>query len=236
MSEKTQEIVLRTHILQELTVNEYLQLLLPKELPESIDREDNAIKQRAILIYGRQGSGKTNTARIIVQGIKDVYGAKYVSVQWVEAENFRSVLESKWSNRPIQVINLGDITDVELSEDDAKDFFRIRHIMAEKTGRREGLCVIIFTLHRFHDMPKSFRSDYDSLIVHSLPMNDYDFNFIENKITSEGVRKLEAVEAQETPGLAIVSVRRHLLATIQFPRYIRSKRGIRNILQRIKFW
>jgi hypothetical protein len=222
--------------IQELTVDEYLQALLPRALPESLDDEDNAIKQRVLIVYGRQESGKSNTARVIIQGIKDLYGYKTVTARTVPAEDFRSILDSKWSARPVQVIALEDITDVELTEADARDFFRIRHIMADRTGRLDGLCVVIFTLHRFHDMPKSFRSDYDSLIVHSVPMNDYDYQFIENKITRAGVKMLEAAEIREEHGLAIVSVRRHLLATVQFPRYIRRRRSLRGFLERFKFW
>jgi hypothetical protein len=40
--------------LSELSTQQYLEALLPSELPESQGREDNAIKQRVILIAGRQ--------------------------------------------------------------------------------------------------------------------------------------------------------------------------------------
>ena len=149
-----------------------------------------------------------------------------MGVQWFQAENFRAALESKWPNKQVMVLVIEDITDVKLTDDDAKEFFRIRHVMAERTGRREGLCVCIFTLHRFHDMPTSFRSDYDSLIVLSLPMNDWDFNFISSKVTEDGVRRLELAEALEGHGLAVVSVQRHLLGLTQFPRFVRRKRTI----------
>jgi hypothetical protein len=201
-----------------------------------LDEEDNAIKQRTVIVYGRQDSGKTNTACVIAQAVRDLYGPKQVTIRTVPAEEFRSILDSKWSSRPVQVIVLEDTTDVEFTEKEAKEFFRIRHVMAERANRRDGLCVVVFTLHRFHDMPISFRSDYDSLIVHSVPMNDYDYNFIERKITRAGVDKIERAEAEDTRGLAIVSVRRHLLAAVQFPRRKPRQQGLRRILGRFKFW
>ena len=82
-------------------------------------------------------------------------------------------------------------------------------------------------------MPTSFRSDYDSLIVLSLPMNDYDFNFISSKVTEDGVRQLELAEAEESHGSAVVSVRRHLLGLTQFPRFVRRKRTIQGLLKRL---
>lgn len=201
-----------------------------------MDKEDNAIKQRTVIVYGRQESGKSNVARILVDEVKAVYGAKNVGVQWFQAEKFRSALEAKWPKKPVIVLVIEDITDVKMADADAKEFFRVRHIMARQTGKLEGICICVFTLHRFHDMPTSFRSDYDSLIVLSLPMNDYDYKFIETKITPEGVNGLKESEANESHGLAVVSVRRHLLGLVQFPRYVRKKRVLRGFLEKVKFW
>ena len=133
--------------LPELSVWQYLQALLPSELPHSQDREDNAIKQRVILIQGSQESGKSNTAKVIVQGLRGHYKAKEVSVQWVQGENFKEILDGKWTHKPIQCIVIEDITDCKISELAARNFFRVRHVMSKKTGRKEGLCVLIFTLH-----------------------------------------------------------------------------------------
>ena len=129
-----------------------------------------------------------------------------------------------------------DITDYKISEIVARDFFRIRHVMSKKTGRREGLCVLIFTLHAFYDMPISFRRDYDSLIVQSLPMGKSDRQFVEENIGPEGVNALEEAEAQDTKGLAVVTVRRHLRATVKFPRAARQGRlrEVRNLFHRMR--
>src|SRR5208337_1047780 len=105
-----------------------------------------------------------------------------------------------------------------------RDFFRIRHVMSKKTGRREGLCVLIFTLHAFYDMPISFRRDYDSLIIQRLPMGKSDLQFVEENIGPEGVKVLEEAEAEDAKGVAVVTVRRHLKAIVRFPRAARQRR------------
>ena len=43
-------------------------------------KNDNAIKQRVILIQGGQESGKSNTARVIVQALRGHYRGEHVSV------------------------------------------------------------------------------------------------------------------------------------------------------------
>lgn len=220
--------------LSELSVWQYLEALLPSELPESQDKQDNAIKQRVILIQGGQESGKSNTARVIVQGLRGHYKNKGVSVQWVQGENFKDVLESKWNHKPIQVKVIEDVTDCKISELIARDFFRIRHVMAKKTGRREGLCILIFTLHAFYDMPISFRRDYDSLIIQRLPMGKSDLQFVEENIGSEGVKVLEEAEAGDLKGIAVVTVRRHLKAIVKFPRAAKQSRfKVGGLLQRL---
>ena len=217
--------------LSELSVWQYLQALLPSELPHSQDREDNAIKQRVILIQGSQESGKSNTARVIVQALRAHYKDKGVSVQWVQGENFKEILDGKWAHKPIQCIVIEDITDCKISELAARDFFRIRHVMSKKTGRREGLCVLIFTLHAFYDMPISFRRDYDSLIIQRLPMGKSDIQFVEENIGTERVKVLEVAEAEDTKGVAVVTVRRHLKAIVRFPRAAKQHRSLRRVLE-----
>ena len=104
--------------------------------------------------------------------------------------------------------------------------------------RRDGLCLFVFLCHRFHDTPISFRSDYDSLIVLSAPMNDYDVNFIQSKIGHEGISLLDEAELKGMRGLAAITVRRHLRGVMRFPRYVPKGRAlmVRRILQKLKFW
>ena len=227
----TEQITVSIPKLTTISVSEYVRRLVPRDLPESLDDEDNAIKPRKVIIFGAEESGKSNDAQIIIDELKVIYGAKNVGVRWFEAENFRLALESKWPSKKVIVVVFGNITDARLTAEDAKNLFRMRHIMAERTGKHEGLCVCIFEVHSFFDMPKSFRNDYDSLIVLSLPMNDWDFRFIESKITTEGVRVLEQAEADESHGQAIVGIRRHLVAVTQFPRRARKKNMLPNLLR-----
>jgi hypothetical protein len=203
--------------LHELDTAAFFTSLFPQEFQQSHGSGDNAIEQRHIIVYGRQGVGKTNSANWIIQQARIRYPHQ-VNVQVAPGENFRSLLtSSNWTNQPVQILVVEDLTNVKLKDEELRDFFRIRHIMAQRTGLMEGLCVVIFTCHRFHDTPILFRSDYDGLIVLSAPTNDWDFQFIERKITPDGVKLLDKAEANNQRGFAIVTYRRSLVGYIQLP-------------------
>jgi hypothetical protein len=216
-----------------ISVSDYVDHLVPRELDSSLDDEDNAIEPRKVIIFGREKSGKSNDAQIIIDELKRIYGTKEVGAVWFKAENFREAIKGKWPSKKVMVFVFEDITDAGLSDADAKELFRMRHLIEERTGQREGLCMCIFTVHSFYDMPRSFRTDYDSLVVLSLPMNDWDFRFIQSKITREGVKVLEDAEETGARGKAIVSVRRSLLAVTQFPRRAPKKHLFPSFLRRI---
>jgi hypothetical protein len=191
---------------------------MPENFPASHGPHDNAIEQRHIIVYGRQGVGKTNCANWIVSEAIKRYGEDEVNVQKAMGENFHDLLtSSKWTRQRVQILVVEDLTNVKLRDEDLRDFFRIRHFMAQQTGQLEGLCLVVFTCHRFHDTPISFRSDHDGLIVLSAPTNDYDVQFITRKITSNGIEMLDKAEADGRRGFAIVTYRRSLIGYIELP-------------------
>ena len=55
-------------------------------MPKSLGPGDNAIKQRTISVFGRQESGKSNTARYIVEEAILQYGQDAVNVQVAKGE------------------------------------------------------------------------------------------------------------------------------------------------------
>jgi len=134
----------------------------------------NAVQQRLILCYGRQGSGKSAKAETIVAHAKEVYGAKNVAVQVAQGEGFREILgASKWSRRMITVLVLHDCTNVKFREEELRDFWRIRHIMQAKTGLNRGLVLLIFTAHTFFELPPTFRTDTDIILMSDMPTNPF---------------------------------------------------------------
>jgi hypothetical protein len=216
--------------LERANLQGYLNLLFPTPLPISTGHEDNAIEQRTVIVYGGAGAGKSTTTRWLVDEVKKHYGQEYVTVRSAEGEDFRSLLnDGPWTRKPIQVLVIRDITHVQFSETDLRDFFRIRHKMAERTGRREGFVLVIMEAHRFHNTPISFRSDHDSLIVLSAPTDDYDARFVESKIGKEGIDMLDEAELQRKRGLAIFRYRRRFLGYAQIPRVTESRKRLTSI-------
>lgn len=201
-------------------LNYYFDRLMPRNLPvvDPNDKYDNAIEQRHIYIYGKQGKGKTNVTKLIVNRAVQTYGSFNVAVQRTNAENFRQLLEGNWERKLIQVIILEDATDVGIPKDELAAFFRIRHKMYEKTGAREGLVIVIFCCHRLHETPIALRSDYDSLLVLGVPMNDWDYNFIASKVGVESVEILDEADENNEKGNVIVTYRRKFLGIAKIPK------------------
>ncbi|MGA2971873.1 MAG: hypothetical protein ABSE39_04515 [Candidatus Bathyarchaeia archaeon] len=206
--------------LLELQTAAFFDTIFPEEFRRSHGLGDNAIEQRHIIIYGRQGVGKTNCVNWLVQQAVIRYGKERVNVQSESGENFGSLLVSRnWTNQPVQILVVEDLTNVTFKRHggEIRDFFLIRHIMAQRTGLMEGICLVIFTCHRYHDTPISFRSDYDGLIVLSAPTNDFDLKFIERKVTQNGIEILDKAESDGRLGVAVVAYRRSLLGFVQIP-------------------
>jgi superfamily I DNA/RNA helicase len=183
-----------------------------------------------VIVYGGAGAGKSTTTRWLVHEVKKHYGQEYVTVRSAEGEDFRSLLnDGPWTRKPIQILVIRDITHVQFSEADLRDFFRIRHRMAERTGRLEGFVLVTMEAHRFHNTPISFRSDHDSLIILSAPTDDYDARFVESKIGKEGINMLDEAELERKRGLAIFRYRRRFLGYAQIPRITQPTKHLNEI-------
>jgi hypothetical protein len=204
--------------LRPLQLDAFLEAVMPQNFRSSHGVHDNAIEQRHIIVYGRQGVGKTNCANWIVNQAVKRYGEDQVNVQRAMGENFHDLLtSSKWTRQRIQILVVEDLTNVKLRDEELRDFFRIRHFMNQQTGLLEGLCLVVFTCHRFHDTPISFRSDHDGLLVLSAPTNDFDIQFIKRKITEKDLELLDKAEANGQLGLAIITYRRSLIGYLELP-------------------
>jgi hypothetical protein len=187
-----------------------LDRILPTNLRQSLGRGDNAIEQRHLAIYGRQGIGKTNGARWIVEKAVERFGRSQVHVSVAKGEQFRSLLNPNfWNGKPIQIKVLEDLTFAELKDEDLRDFFRIREIMESNTGRYDGLCLVILTFHRFFNTPISLRSDCDSLLALSAPVEEYDSNYLERRIGVDDVNFLAKAEEEQREGAAVLTYRRN---------------------------
>jgi len=158
---------------------------------------DNAIKERHLFIFGGQGEGKTATAIFLVEEAVRRYGLELVHAyrQVINAsEDLSYILENVWLQKPIVIILIEDTTNIALRDEHLVPFFRIRDEMEKATCQREGLVLTIFSGHRFHDTPKSLRSDMDFMLFKSVPTDKWDRDFVKAIVGEEAITALEQSE------------------------------------------
>lgn len=206
--------------------NEFLEMLFPplQAILRSVERpEENAIIQKHLLLYAKQGQGKTETANWLVAEAIRRYGKPNVSSFSVKGENFRHLLSYGFSDVPINILVAEDITDVQMRKEEVRDFFRIRHVMRERTGRQNGYVLVIFTGHRFHDIPVALRTDVDFILFRESPSNDYDYHFVRSFIGDYGLRLLSQLEPLRDlepryKGFAFLTAKRRRIGLIYAPK------------------
>ncbi|MCD6484095.1 MAG: hypothetical protein J7L47_03175 [Candidatus Odinarchaeota archaeon] len=179
-----------------LKTDEALNVLFPD--PESllieVQEYQNAIEQRLMIIYGKQGSGKSETIRWIVEKAAEKYGIENINAVSTIAD-IEALLDEGFSDRLVNILICEDATEAISTKKDVKNkFFRVRHIMKEITGRNTGLVVVIITVHRFHSIPPAYRTDVDLLLFKNAPTNPYDNDIIRKFVGEKGIKILERVE------------------------------------------
>ncbi|MBS7645535.1 hypothetical protein KEJ44_05800 [Candidatus Bathyarchaeota archaeon] len=87
------------------------------------------------------------------------------------------------------------MTRIRQPEEAIHGYFTIRHLMAEKTGLRNGLVVTAFTTHDLYGVqPKSLRTNCDLSLFLESPANPYDERLAEETLGTEVYEKLKRVE------------------------------------------
>ena len=218
--------------MSEAVLTKFLDLLFPslELLPHSRGPNDNAIEQRSAFIFGGQSEGKSDTAIYLVEKAVERYGTENVSAQTVQGENLREALDGWQEGKLVQIKVVENLTNVRFKEDEIRDLFRIREKMADHTGVREGLCILLATGHRFFDVPIAFRYDPDFFIIKSLPTNKHDRDFVRNLI-SEGDNdigeknlkiltesEMHRLEEPERKGECFITYKTQLLGFTKMPK------------------
>ncbi len=169
----------------------------------------NNIVMKSLVIYGSQGSGKTETVRRLSEEAVKFYGRENVNVMMTDSNEPTFILdEALQTEHPIQIMICDDATLTDAPKEDLRAFFRVRNVWYEKTGRTNGYILVIFNTHRFHGILPEFRTNTDSIIWKSLPANPYDLGVVRKFIKEEGVEDLTVIEEkkEENPYWNSVSV------------------------------
>ncbi|MGB9022398.1 MAG: hypothetical protein WCC94_03070 [Candidatus Bathyarchaeia archaeon] len=168
-------------------------LSLLMQVPEGDD--EIATDQRILLCVGEAASGKTAKTNRIIRYLVQVYGAENVAVLSANGEEFRQIMAGPWPHCLVIVIRMEDATEVKFTHEEIRDFFRSRHIMHERTGQRNGLVVLMFTVHNLYDVQKELRTKVPLLLLSDVPTNTWDLRdtrtyLIPDKKDEECLRQL----------------------------------------------
>jgi len=154
----------------------------------------NCIVQVQTIIYGEMGSGKTATANSIAHFLINKYGRENVNV-CRSRRDLGNLMKYGIKDKLVNFLICEDLTGKDISRDLIPTFFDLRHLVTEKTGRRNGLLITLLTCHRFHGIREpSLRTDCKLFIAKSLPMNPYDENVIYRFIGEKIGNELEKIE------------------------------------------
>ncbi len=178
-------------------LQDILREILPRiedlQVQQSSRASQNSIYHLNIVIYGKARRGKTELANSIVANINQVYGQNQVHVGY-EITDLEAALDHGWlPGRLVQVLVVDDLTLAEHSVEAYQRYFRIGHIMEEKTGQRNGLIVTILIVHRFFSLPKELRADIDLLTVKSVSSNPSDANLLRSFLGDDLVTELSSL-------------------------------------------
>jgi len=202
-----------------VSLNEILSEILPRledlQVLTMSGASRNSIYHLNIVIYGKARRGKTEFANSLAANITRMYGLSRVHVAY-EVTDLENVLEQGWGpGRLVQVLVVDDLTLAEHAPETYQRYFRIGHIMAEKTGQRNGLVVTILIVHRFFSLPKELRADIDLLVVKSVSSNPSDAGLLRSFLGEELVAELASLARRRDVFAYYLSPTRRGISTFQ---------------------
>jgi len=158
-------------------------------IPEVKGYKPNCIIHRNMLLYGAQGSGKSETIRRLVEEAILRYGEENVNAMTAEAGHLGLVYHYL-DNKPIQIVFVDDMTLVKQKKEDLATFFRIRHEWSKRTGRKNGYVLTIMGIHRFFAIPVELRTNFEFFLARSCPDNVYDKHFMKQYFKEDLLKQL----------------------------------------------
>jgi DNA-binding transcriptional ArsR family regulator len=156
----------------EMNRQRLLQTLFPP-VDEEAAPSVNAIKHVSAVVYGGQGSGKTNTFRYMVREALCRFGPENVNVAYAQFD-VKPLIQSV-RDRFVNVLICEDMTMQEQDEEALRDFFNVRHVIRRETGRNTGLVLTLFSVHDLFGLqPKAMRTVSDLVLFRETPFAEYD--------------------------------------------------------------
>jgi len=158
------------------------------------DSEMNHIKLKVILLYAKQGVGKTETVRAIVEKGVEKYGLNYVNASSVEEGQLRLLLEYGLNDKLINILFCDNITLAKVNNSTIRQFFKIRHYWKQLTNRNYGYLLAILATHRIHATPLELRTNLDAIIFRNAPTSPWDRSVVKKFIGEEATEYLDYLD------------------------------------------
>jgi hypothetical protein len=199
---------------------EFFSFLFPEraEIERTSDTsyQTNEIMLRALMVYGGQSSGKTETVRKIGEMAVKKYGEENVSVFFSEGGDIDALMDSL-DNKLVNIVFADNLTLVKLKDETVLKYMRARNIWAEKFNRRTGLFIGIIGTHNFTTSASSkpLRTNLDAVIWKTAPMNLYDRSVARRFISEEAVQVLEDLDDKKLKdrslkGISVYNIKTHV--------------------------
>ena len=197
---------------KDLTSQFYKALMFPNEELFKPGNHKNRIKQIGIIIQGLTGSGKTTSAKNIIQNIYSYYGIHNCAAIYTNSLPLGTFLDKALEQymRPVQVLIYDDATSVKVKPQEQRTFFSLRHLMQDKTMLLEGVIYTIYITHDWYALDKTFRRNALFTIFISVPRLDkYSRNEYKRFIGEQALDELdrlsfEAIKEDSKKGKGVV--------------------------------
>jgi len=156
-----------------------------------------------IILFGPQGSSKTQTGNTIISQAFKKYGSENVNSSRTR-KDLKLLLDYGIDSRYVQILFADDLTLSRVNTKELEDFYNVRHILEEQ-GRETGLVITLISVHDFFAIPKNLRSFFDALVICAPPTNMYDRNFIKGYIGKNNLFLLDQIFSTRTDDFMYLS-------------------------------
>jgi cold shock CspA family protein len=166
----------------------------------------NRIKTKPIIILGTTGVGKTTLAENIINAIEKDFGHRGVCSVYTNDVSLGELMEyglqtdkylgDRWQGGlpSVYVLVFDDATAVEVTPEEIRKFFSIRHEIQKYSGINEGIIYSIFLTHDWYSLNKVFRKYCVAATILSVPpLDKYSRSQIEGLIGKKAVAILDKV-------------------------------------------
>jgi predicted RNA-binding protein with RPS1 domain len=168
--------------------------------------DSNRIKTKPLIIMGSTGVGKTTLAENIINAVEKDYAHRGVCSVYTNDVSLGELMEyglqtfkyigDRWQDGlpKVYVLVFDDATAVEVTSEEIRKFFSIRHEIQKYSGITEGIVYSIYITHDWYSLNKLFRRYCVAAAILSVPpLDKCSRSQIEGLIGKEAVAILDKV-------------------------------------------